>query len=84
MVTKRLILKERPVEVKQPELGNPIPLTVLAEHIAKLSVFGKHIKESRLKRRVIVLLLHDMTGVNMGSIQSILDALPLLEKEFLK
>jgi hypothetical protein len=40
------------------------------------------INESGLKRRAIVLLLHDATGVGKKDIMSILDAAPLLVERY--
>lgn len=57
---------------------------ILPEHIQKLSDLGKTINNSRLKQKVILLLLKDMTGLNLAHIETVLNALPLLESKYLK
>lgn len=75
--------KPRPQIVQNPD--REIPVQILAEHIEKLAAIGKQLDESRLTKRVIVLLLHDMTvDIPMGKIGQILDALPLLAETYLK
>jgi len=59
-------------------------LEALADNIAMLSEIGKMMQKCRLKRRTIHLLLKDATGLPMHQIKKVIDALPLLEKEFLK
>ncbi len=59
-------------------------LKAMADNIAAISEMGKAIKDSRLGRRAVLLLLNDMTGVSMINIESVLKALPELEKTFLK
>jgi len=71
-----------PTSVSEPQ---PVIITEeLADAIVKLSEIGKKLKESRLKSRTIALLLRDMTGVSMGHIDLILNAIPILEKTYLK
>ena len=63
----------------------PVELTEeLALAIVALAAVGKQLKGSRLKPRTIALLLRDMTGVSMGNIEIVLNALPLIEQTFLK
>jgi hypothetical protein len=59
-------------------------LEALADHIAALSEIGKMIQKSRLKKQTIMLLLKSATRVDLQDIEKILDALPELEKKFLK
>jgi siroheme synthase len=68
--------------IKQPD--PPIPAEILAEHIQKLSEIGKQLANSRLKQKTIIILLASMTRVSQASIKAILDALPELEREFLR
>lgn len=63
---------------------NPEPLEIIAKSIIDVSKAFKRLNESRLKRRVIVLLLQDMTGISINSINTILDAVPKMEEHFLK
>lgn len=70
--------------IKLPEEHEDLPLEILAEHIARLATVGEQIKHSKLKRRTILLLLKDITGIGIKDIDLILDALPLLGKKFLK
>lgn len=72
------------IELKIQEGQEELPLEMLVEHIERISNIGHSIKNSRIKQRAVVLLLKDMTGMNIGDIERILDALPRLESEFLK
>jgi hypothetical protein len=68
--------------VQDPD--NPVPFDVMADAIVQLSKLGEAMRNSRLERKVVLLLLHDMTGINIGVIGVILDAIPQLEKLYLK
>jgi len=59
-------------------------LSALADHVAAVAEMGKMIANSRLTRRAIVLLVKDMTNMTYADIDRVLDALPLLEKKYLK
>lgn len=61
-----------------------IILEDIAEAIVKISELGKIIEKSRLNQRAIVLLIQNITKVNRSEITYILNALPQLEKQFLK
>lgn len=56
----------------------------LADEITKLSVIFTALENSRLKRRTLVLLIHDMTKVGKRDIHDILDAIPNLADRYLK
>ncbi len=76
-------MSDKSVIVKQnPE--NEIPVEVLAEHIERLSKVGAQLDASRLNRKAIVLLLHDITKVPKRDIEFILNALPRLKDFYLK
>ena len=72
------------IELKTKEGEEELPLEILVEHIQKLSDAGKQFQNSRLKNRVIVLLLKDITGLGVREIEMVLFALPKLESQFLK
>lgn len=76
VVMKRAIIKQ--VE------GDEIPTEIIATHIAALARMGKNIKASRLKEKTMLVLLNHMTSVPQKEIKKILDALPQLEKQYLK
>ncbi len=59
-------------------------LATLETEIRKLSEIGKVLAKSNFKKRTICLLLRDFTGVPMQDIASILDALPQMDKYYLK
>jgi hypothetical protein len=61
-----------------------IPIEEIAESIQKLSDGMKVLNSSRLKQETIVLLLHHVTKVRKSDINDILNALPELERTFLK
>lgn len=75
--------RKQVVTIKSDE-KNPEPLEIIAKSIIDISRGFQRLNESRLKRRVIVLLLHDMTGVSVTHINTILDAAPKLEDHFTK
>lgn len=68
--------------VQNPE--KEIPVEILAQHIVDVSRAWKTIVHGRLTQRVLVLLIRDITGLNVTDIEKVLDALPVLEKRYLK
>ncbi|KKN88825.1 hypothetical protein LCGC14_0244320 [marine sediment metagenome] len=58
------------------------PLSIIVSSLHKVADGFDQINESGLKRRAIVLLLHDATGVGKKDIMSILDAAPLLVERY--
>jgi len=75
-----------PRKKKQPETTEVLAssLESLADNIAQLSKVGREIKASRLNEKAILTLLKEMTGESKHSIKLVLDALPELEKTYLK
>lgn len=71
---------------KQPEKVqvNADSLEAIADHVAALSEIGKMIKNSRMKMHTICLLVKNMTGIKLEDVERVLNALPELEKRFLK
>jgi len=61
-----------------------IALEDIAEAIIKISRLGEAIEKSRLNQRAIILLIQNITKVNRNDIKYVLNALPQLEKTFLK
>lgn len=62
-----------------------IPVEVLATAIEKLSKASAQLNASRLlNRKAILLLLHDVTKVPKRDIEYILNAIPELERIYLK
>lgn len=80
MVSKK---QDHPITIKQDE-KNPIPTEVIAEAIVEISAAIKKLNNSKLKPRVVYLLIKDMTGVPLGTIETVLNAAQSLEKTFLK
>lgn len=70
--------KEKTVTVLKSSLDS------LADGIANVSAIGKSLKNSALNERAILILLSHMTGEPQVKIKTILDALPELEKRYLK
>lgn len=66
------------------EQGVSVSLDSLEEEIRKVSQIGKSITASKFKRKGLVILLAELSGVNRRDINAVLDALPNLEKEYLK
>lgn len=75
--------KTKTVTVKVNE-ENPEPLEVLARAVIDVADGFEKIQNSRLQKRAIILLLHDLTGVRMNDIINVLDAGVLLKKKFIK
>lgn len=73
------------VKVIQPaETEKSVPLEVLAESIRDLAKFGREINASKINRKGILILLSASTGLPKKVIGDILDAVPQLEKQYLK
>jgi len=70
--------QEPKTEVSQHELE------IIAEHIERLTKAAEALRQSRLKEKTILVLLKDMTGMAQRDIKIVLDALPLLAREYLK
>lgn len=56
----------------------------ITSEIVKVSQIGKAIKNSRLNKRAIILLLQNLTRVNQADIEKILEGLSNLEAVYLK
>ncbi len=82
----KTVSNTKTITVKSNE-ENPEPLEVIAQSIIDVSEAFKKVASSRLKKRVIVLLLFDMLksrGVGINQIELVLDAAPLLESYYIK
>lgn len=75
--------KEQPVVVKQNE-ENPEPIELIAASIIEISTAIKKLNVSRVKARAIYVLIKDMTGFPLGTIETVLNAAQSLEKTYLK
>lgn len=75
--------KTTTITVKSNE-ENPEPIELIAKSIIEVSDAFAKIEQSQLKRRAIVLLLQDATGLGQGQINKILDAAPKLKSFYLK
>jgi len=62
---------------------NPEPLEVIAKSIIDISDAFKKLGQTRLKRRVILLLIKDHTGVSFSEIEKVLDAATKLKDIYL-
>ena len=56
----------------------------MVEEIEKLSRTFARLKESRLARRTVVLLIHDATRVRKKDIEAVLDTVPELAARYLE
>lgn len=59
-------------------------LEIVAQNIEKLSAIGQAIKASRLTEVAVLTLLKHSTGLYQNQVKIVLDALPELEKNYLK
>lgn len=64
-------------EVSQHELR------LIADHIEAVSKASEQFRASRLKEKTILILLKHMTGLAERDIKAVLNAIPLLGKEYL-
>lgn len=64
---------------------NPEPLELIAQSIIKVSEAFAKISTSRLKQRVIVLLIRDMNAsLKISDIEAVLNTVPKLKDHFIK
>lgn len=72
--------QKEPVEIEpiKPDLDD------VAEHIITLSLAMEGIEKSRLKKQAVLILLKAMTGISMGTIDTVLKALSKLKEEYVK
>lgn len=75
--------KNKKVTIKVNE-ENPEPVEIIAKAIIDVSDAFAKINNSRLSRRVIVLLIHDRVNVNIRDIETILDIVPRLKDIYIK
>lgn len=59
-------------------------LNVIASDIEKVSKIAEVFSVSRFKQKAVLVLLKHQTGLPERDIKRVLDALPLLSKEYLK
>ena len=60
------------------------PLEEIADAIMRLSEVGRAIGQTRLRQDAIILLLQQITKVTRSDIQYVLNALPELERTYLR
>lgn len=79
-MTKRAVIKQSD---KPEEL---VPVEILARQIGQLATAAKRLEQGPLTRRCIVVLLKDMLGnkVSKEAIESVIDALPNLERTYVR
>jgi len=73
----------RTVTIKTDE-ENPEPYELIADSIIKISEAFEKINSGRLKRRVILLLIKDMTGIGLSEIEKVFIAAEGLKNTFIK
>ena len=66
------------------DLGAIADLAAMPEAIRRVVAAVDSLKNAGLKRRTLVLLLHDMTKTPKKQINAMLDALPLLAERYLE
>jgi hypothetical protein len=66
---------------------NPETLELIAQSIITIAELAEKINNSRLQRRLIVLMIQDIAGsqnLSMGEINLVLDTIPKIKEKFLK
>lgn len=76
-------MNKQKVTIKKDDI-NPEPFEVIASSIIELSDAWIKAKNTRLEHRAILLLMKDITGLPMGDIDKVLNAIPLLKTTFIK
>lgn len=72
-----------PITIKQDE-KNPEPMELIAASIIEIASAVRKLHNGKLKQRVILLLIKDMTSIPLGTIEVVLNAIEKLEKTYLK
>lgn len=67
-----------------PVPTKPMPVEVLAEHIAALSSGVRKIMAGPLNERAVVLLRHHSSGVSQKEVKAVLHGIQSLERDYLK
>ena len=72
----------KPVMVQQVDVtgADGVEHTVLAQSIVKLSKSADQMMQSGLKRRTLLVLLRDQTGLSLSDIDKVIEAFPKLAK----
>ena len=73
-------MAKQPTPTEEPERS----FEEIADAVVELSKIGKAIESSRMKQRTVILLLHHKTKVSKTDIAYVLNALPDLERHYLK
>ena len=68
-----------PKEITRDEMFEPIVTS-----IQEVAAAFKKIKDSKLKERVILLLIKDATGLGLSEIEQVINAAAHLDKRYLK
>lgn len=63
---------------------NPEPAELIASSIIEIAAAFKKFQQSKLRERVILLLIKDASGIPIGTIQKVLNAAANLEKDCIK
>ena len=72
-----------PVKVKLDE-KNPEPVEIIAKAIIDIDAGIKKVLSSSLKKRAIMLLIKDASGVSYSNIEKVLNALDNLRSTYVK
>lgn len=75
--------KTKTITVKTDE-AKPVDVEILAEAIIKVSDGFAMMQRSRVKERVILLLIQDASGVPLGTVSKVLKAAADLKKMYIK
>jgi len=75
--------KNQTVTIKT-DVENPEPLELIAKSIIEIADAFDKINQSNLKRRAILILIKDITGLGMREIEQILDVGPKLKSYYIK
>ncbi len=75
-------MKKAIVRIVSDDPSKPIQKDVLASAIQDISIALTKLLKSGLNRRAVIALLKDATGFTKGDIETILDALVELERNY--
>ncbi len=71
--------REKDAQIKITQGEEKVPKEILVDAIVKISEGFQRLKRSGLNRRAIVVLVKDASGVGMGDVNSVLDAMEKLK-----
>lgn len=77
-------MSEQKIRAIAQKPGDEVPTEILASAIREISEGMRKMRAGRLNDRALILLIHDVCKVSKTDIKYVINAIGLLEREFLK